>query len=249
MRSAAIGFTVILAISLPAVAATQMTSRPTPPPPVTAESEEWYLNGDPITYSGQPYYLAGPQIHFNANEMVRSGSFLGVPLYSRTTVEPYSIVFVPLAGGLMQPYERRRDGDLAGTSGSAVSSLPTVSAPDVRVARPPQAAATARTAAPDVRATPPLRPVGTAGRVGVPSRTKIGEKPRGVNAIFVSFQNRRWYSEGPAVALDEGHMIRIGELRGFSVFSDLASRGSRIYVQVAAGGSMVAPYADRRQPK
>src|SRR4029079_355600 len=58
-------------------------------------------------------------------QMVRSGSYRGIPLYIDSTIEPYSIVFVPLTGGRMQPYERRRTGNLAGTTGSRAPSLPT----------------------------------------------------------------------------------------------------------------------------
>ena len=47
--------------------------------------------------------------------MVRSGTYGNVPIYVRTTQEPGSIIYVPLAGGLMRPYERPRSGDLAGT--------------------------------------------------------------------------------------------------------------------------------------
>ena len=80
--------------------------------------------GEPIVFAGNYYYPAGPAIHFLANEMVPTGSYRGIQLYSRTTIEPYSVVFVPVAGGLMQPYERRRAGDLAGTTGSSVPSFP-----------------------------------------------------------------------------------------------------------------------------
>jgi hypothetical protein len=104
----------------------QIQLRPTPPPLVVADLEPWYVEGGPITHAGNIYYPAGSQIHFNGNEMVRSGFYQGVPLYSRTTLEPYSIVFVPLSGGLMQPYERRRAGDVAGTVGSRAPSFPVV---------------------------------------------------------------------------------------------------------------------------
>ena len=87
----------------------QMTLQPTSRPIVTAENEPWYVAGAPITSSGLVYFPAGPITHFNGNEMVRSGHFQGIPLYTRATSEPYSLVFVPLAGGLMHPYERRRD--------------------------------------------------------------------------------------------------------------------------------------------
>jgi hypothetical protein len=105
-------------------ASAQINLQPTPQPVVTAENETWYRAGEPVRFAGNLYYPAGPAIHFIGNEMVRSGFHQGVPLYSRTTIEPYSVVFVPVGGGMMQPYERRRSGELAGTSGSSVSSLP-----------------------------------------------------------------------------------------------------------------------------
>lgn len=111
-------------VTSPAVAQIQL--QPTPPPFVVADLEPWYVDGRPITHAGNIYYPAGAQMHFNGNEMVRSGFFQGVPLYSRTTLEPYSTVFVPLSGGLMQPYERRRSGDIAGTVGSTAPSFPVV---------------------------------------------------------------------------------------------------------------------------
>src|SRR3954452_14956802 len=106
------------------VGAQSMTIRSSRPPAVTAESEPWYVSGSPITFAGNFYYPAGPRVHFMPSEMVRSGDFLGVPLYSRTTIEPYSVIFVPVGGGMMQPYERRRDGELAGTVGSSAPSFP-----------------------------------------------------------------------------------------------------------------------------
>ena len=113
---------VVVLMLLPIAAAAQMTMRPTPVPIVTAENEYWYLEGEPITFSGSIYYPAGPEIYFIPYEMVRSGEFRGIPLYSRTTIEPFSKVFVPLPGGRMLPYERRRAGDLAGTTGSTAPS-------------------------------------------------------------------------------------------------------------------------------
>jgi hypothetical protein len=50
-------------------------------------------------------------------------------LYMDTTIEPYSVVLVPVRRGLMQPYERRRQGDLVGTTGSRTPSFPVRIAP------------------------------------------------------------------------------------------------------------------------
>lgn len=96
----------------------QVISQPTPAPLVTADMEQWYLTGEPITYAGNTYYPAGAQVSFNSNEMVRSGSHFGVPLYVRSTDEPYSLVYVPLARGFMQPYMRPRTGDVMQTAGT-----------------------------------------------------------------------------------------------------------------------------------
>jgi hypothetical protein len=101
----------------------QIRLQPTPAPTVTAETETWYQTGEALQFAGNVYYPAGAAIHFLPDEMVLSGLYRGIPLYSRTTIEPYSVVFVPLAGGRMQPYERRRAGDLVGTTGSSVPSL------------------------------------------------------------------------------------------------------------------------------
>ena len=122
VRLAAI--TIFAALALPLTLDAQMTMRPTPWPVVTAENEWWFLSGDPIAADGLVYFPAGAQVYFNPYEMVRSGYYRGIPLYSKTTIEPYSVVFVPVSGGLLQPYERRRDGDIAGTTGSTVPSFP-----------------------------------------------------------------------------------------------------------------------------
>ncbi len=54
---------------------------------------------------------------FSGDQMVRTGYYNGVPLYADTTIEPYSVVLVPVGRGQMRPYERIRDGELAGTTG------------------------------------------------------------------------------------------------------------------------------------
>jgi len=121
-------FAVVAAFSiLQAVAFGQATMRPTPAPIVTAENESWYLAGEAVLYAGNVYYPTGPIVFFDSHEMVRSGDYRGIPLYSLTTIEPYSKVFVPVGSGLMKPYERRRSGDLAGTAGSTTPSFPIVS--------------------------------------------------------------------------------------------------------------------------
>src|SRR5919106_5082221 len=100
---------VLVAFALPAAA--QIQSRPTDPPLVTAANESWYILGEPVQFAGDLFTLTGPPVFFNGNTMVRSGHYNGVPLYTDTTIEPFSAVLVPVNRGLMQPYTRgRRDG-------------------------------------------------------------------------------------------------------------------------------------------
>src|SRR5688572_3085929 len=114
----------LLAMLVAAPAAAQIQSRPTDPPLVTAANESWYQLREPVQFAGDLYYPAGAVQFFNGNTMVRTGHYNGVPLYADATVEPYSVILVPVSRGLMQPYEKLRRGDLAGTTGSRAPSFP-----------------------------------------------------------------------------------------------------------------------------
>jgi hypothetical protein len=263
--------TILAATLVSSVALAQVNLQQTPPPGVTAENETWYRTGEPILFAGNLYYPAGPAIHFNGDEMVRSGLYRGVPLYSRTTIEPYSVVFVPNGGAMMQPYERRRTGEIAGTSGSTVSALPVeitsaaapspeeapilqAPAPPVVASQsvvdqfavpPPQPAATRPPLRTEV--VPPSPAVGTTGRVtksSGPAATRI--RPQPANGIFVEFNKGRWYSSGPPVSLDPRVLTRIGDWKGFPVYVAAGAGDSTIYIPIAQGLETLAPYSKRR---
>ena len=114
----------LLIVIVSASASAQVQSRPSDAPVVTAANESWYVNGEPLQFAGDLYYPAGATVFFNGNTMVRSGNYNGVPLYTDTTIEPYSIVYVPIQRGLVRPYERLRQGPLAGTVASRTPSFP-----------------------------------------------------------------------------------------------------------------------------
>src|SRR5215208_6465290 len=160
MRSVAVAL-----ILLAAPASAQVVSRATEAPIVTAENDPWYRLREPVQFSGDLYYPAGPEVFFNGNTMVRTGHYNGVPLYADTTLEPYSIVYVPIGSGRMQPYERVRRGELAGTAGSRTPSFPVRTTSD---ARELPAAAVSPTAPPQGMtgaSAPESGAVGTTGRV------------------------------------------------------------------------------------
>lgn len=255
---------VLTAFAASNIPSAQVVMQPTPSPTVTAENEQWYLKGEPIAYAGNLYYPSGAQIFFSPNEMVRSGFYQGIPLYARTTIEPYSIVYVPLAGGRMQPYERPRSGEIAGTAGSTPTTLPT---PAMTV--PPAGAASQAAGPPSetVRVVPvfvPSRPevegtsgtpseapaaVSTGGRTSTtvrPTHSQIGGRPQGTNTIFIEFDGVRWYPAGPAEVIDAARLIRVGDYFGFAVWAADDSRAV-IYVPVTRGGTLAVPYT--RTPK
>ncbi len=250
----------------------QVNMQPTPAPLVTAENETWYRTGEPLAFAGNLYYPAGAVLHFLPNEMVRTGLYRGVPLYARTTIEPFSMIFVPVGGGLMQPYERRRDRDLAGTQGSTAPAISPIFSPSVgpttaaspigapspaiaQAAAPPvvgapvivdEPFAPAASAAESTTTTAPAQPVGTAGRTTTsPAPRPVRVRPDAANAIYVEFDHARWFSAGLPVPLDRRSLTRVGESHGFPVYA--AHPGDKtIYVPIAQGVDAFAPYRRRR---
>lgn len=94
---------VLAAVLWSTTAAAQIQARPTDPPLVTAANDSWYILGEPRQFAGELYYRAGATVFFNGNSMVRTGHYNGVPLYADTTVEPFSVVLVPVSRGVLSP--------------------------------------------------------------------------------------------------------------------------------------------------
>ncbi|MEO7791565.1 MAG: hypothetical protein ABIX28_18530, partial [Vicinamibacterales bacterium] len=258
MRDSRLGWACAAAMLLfPLTASAQATMRPERRPVVTAENERWYFEGQPITYQGGLYYPAGAPVFFNVNEMARTGDYLGIPLYVLSTRDSTGVVYVPVAGGLVRPYERRRDGEVAGTVGNAAPSFPVsrdteATGPDAgyQAAAPPVLGA-AYLSPFDPDPVVPERPsilatTGTSGRsletrpVG-PLTTAL--KPTGLNAFYIEFSGTRYYSAGPVVILEPASFTRAGEYHGFPVYT-AADRAETIFVAVANGApGLLSPYS------
>ncbi len=246
-----------LLLAVPAAA--QIQSRPTDAPIVTADNESWYVNREAIQFAGDLYYPAGAAVFFNGNTMVRTGHFNGVPLYADTTLEPYSVVYVPLERGIMQPYERPRQGSLAGTTASRTPSFPvraTASSTPL-----PQAGA-APTAPPAtigaIGAYTPESAVGTSGTtvpsaVGtsgliaaaprpMPNRLTMATigRPTSNDGLWIRYLGEKWVSAGPAVTLAPAAFRVVGTYAGFPVYARNGSSEQVVYVPTRAG--VAAPY-------
>jgi hypothetical protein len=178
--------------------------------------------------------------------MVRSGQYNGVPLYTDTTLEPFSIVYVPLSRGLMQPYERPRRGALAGTTGSRAPSFP------VEVPTPTTTARTLTVEQGPVRA--PASSIagngGTPGAVGTggyaapatptPRPLVTLRRPENNDGVWVEFGGEKWVSAGAAIPFAASDFVRVGERAGFPVYARRELKEERIYLPARAG--TVAPY-------
>jgi len=253
--------TLMSALTMPLVASGQDLLQEQPPA-VTAENEPWFVARAPLMLGGTLYFPAGAQVHFNRNEMIRTGSFGAIPVYVRTTIEPRSVIFIPLSGGLMQPYERRRSGELAGTEGSIPASFPiqnpaersrfelqTLRAPGPPLGPTPSIYGdTAFPISSPVTPLPTSRAVATTGSMAmVPTHPlESAIRPEGINRVFVNFESQRWFSNGGAVPFDAGAFRQIGTSNGLAVYSHPGHPGT-IFIPVAREAqALVAPYSNVR---
>jgi hypothetical protein len=240
---------VLALVAWSATAAAQVQMRPTDPPLVTAVNDTWYILGEPLQFSGELYFRAGATVFFNGNSMVRVGHYNGVPLYADTTVEPFSVILVPISRGVMQPYERPRRGELAGTSGSRAPSFPTALRPDATViamapsapTAPPLPVGAISVYTPDIPSAPvaPARDVaGTTGFLATPPAAAAPivslRRPENNDGIWIRFLGLRWASTGTSVSAI-GDFERVGDYAGLPVFRRANSDDPVIYLPTAAG--------------
>jgi hypothetical protein len=248
---------VCVVLLFPTIGNAQAERLPEPPPLVTAANADWQIRGEPIFFAGTFYWPAGPDAFFDGAAMVRTGQYDGIPLYASPFLEPYSVVYVPIGGGIVRPYMRRAPE--AGVVGSAGAPPPHVALRPAPVLLPqtaPAAAMGARAvAAPVIGAAPAVRAVGTTGAPGAnhtgdaatapsrPAHTVIGlTPPRGAkNGVWLIFNGERYYSSGPSVPYSVDRFVPIGVYRGFPVYRDMRGASDGIFVTVVREGPL-APY-------
>jgi hypothetical protein len=202
--------------AVPAISSAQAVIRPERQPARVAGQEAWYRAGEPILFRGDLFYPAGAQVFFNATVMVLAGEYRGVPLYVDPTVETDSLVYLPIGNGLMQPYERPRAGDLAGTSGSRTPSFP------------PETPSSVAPAAVPIGTTglmPPAPPVGDSALAAAAARTTPAPRtitiaPQGAargRGIWIDWNGQSWRAAGGSVRIGP-QFVAIGSLNGRTVY-------------------------------
>ncbi|MGE3959926.1 MAG: hypothetical protein AB7H96_24670 [Vicinamibacterales bacterium] len=272
MRTAVLRTMIITVALAPIAAGAQVYRHETAPPAVTAANAPWQRAGEPIFHAGNFYYPAGAAVFFDGKVMVRTGLYEGVPLYADVTLEPYSIVYVPVGGARMQPYERRREGELAGTVGSRTPSFPIERDVEVSAARREgpsylprvsglapvrkargRAAASATSlpggdVAPDTFAPVGAVMIPPSNRALPPSQLNLGNgvlsTPQAEDGLWISYQGSRWYSAGRAVPLDVARFEQAGSFNDFPVYRERGDSANRIFVTTVRNGP-VAPFERR----
>jgi hypothetical protein len=236
------GLALTVAVLLPNGGNAQVFQFRTPPPAVSAAGAEWQINGEPIVVAGLTYYPTRGFRLFDGQVMAQTGMYENVPVYSDMTLEPYMEIYVPLGSGRMRIYERRRDRELAGTTGSHVPTFPvespSVPQPDEQRVGAPAAVSTGGTHVPQG-----VSDYAIARDRGRSSRTTIitTVPHAGANGVWIEFNGARWYSDGPAASFSPDRFEPIGEYRGFPVYRDRMSGSGDLWVSTVKDGPL-APY-------
>jgi hypothetical protein len=234
---------VTMAVSLPIMTSAQVYQWRTPPPPVTAQYAEWQFNDEPMLVNSLIYYPTRETRFFDGSIMVQVGVHRSIPVYADVTLEPHSVLYVPVGRNLMRGYERRREGELAGTEGSRVPAFPVDIPSSIQPTAAPIPAPIAVPPSPTPALTRELVSAPITARA-VPTRMESIPGPGGPNGVWLLFDGVRWYSRGAATIFAADRFTKVGEYRGFPVYREKEGRRDEIWVAVVKDGP-VAPYTRR----
>ena len=264
MRPVVLSLFLSVAVLIPKLGSAQAYYQPPPPPQVTAAHEWWQYRNEPVFFEGDLYFPTGPTVYFDGNVMRRSGMYRGIPLYVDATLTPGSMVYLPIGGSVMRPYERKRYGDLAGTTASRMPSFPiqrdvelSASGGAVGIQTPPIASVeqpvvpeggrvqTSTTLVGSFSATgtfttgqaaPPSPPTARIEERPRPGRVESVPAPQSNAGIWIEFGGERWFSAGTATPYVEDRFVQIGDYHGFPVYRQKNGPSNEIWVPAIIDG-------------
>jgi hypothetical protein len=242
MRGRWVVAVLIVVTLLPKSGRAQVYQFATPAPQVTATASPWQIDNQPISVQGIVYYPTAFVRPFDGNVMTQVGYFDRVPIYADKTLEPFSIVYVPVARG-MRSYERARVGEMAGTTGSQAPTLPVQPVSAVATEQPVAGGCVVGTRGAAVpTATDRALPVTVMPR---PAATHVETvpRPRATDGVWIRYDGAKWYSDGAAVPFTSDRFTKVGTYRGFPVYRERGN-AHEIWVTVVQDGP-VAPYVKR----
>jgi hypothetical protein len=230
---------------MPQVGSAQVLPQQNPPvitDPATASRQ---APGEPIYFDGQFYYPTGPITFFDPNVMSRAGTYQGIAVFTNSTQEPWSIIYLPIGGTSLKPYERVRSGELGGTTGSRTPSFPVqppVNSPWLSAIGGPIMSTVGSPAyeGPAAATTPPpaAEPPRHVSIMTIPA-------PTGDSGLWVEFNSTRWYHEGDSVTLDKDKFDQVGDYKGFSVYKEKGADDRTIFVPSQRDGTTLVRYVKR----
>src|SRR5258708_37135040 len=115
MRAFSLGLLLTMVVLFPKVSNAQAYAFGTPMPDVTAGAADWQANGEPIVVNGLVYFPTRAFRLFDPGVMQQTGAYERLPVYSDVTLEPYSVISLPITPSNMLVYETKPDSDPADT--------------------------------------------------------------------------------------------------------------------------------------
>jgi hypothetical protein len=191
-----------------------------------ASAAEWQVNSEPLMFAGLIFYPTRETRFFDPMVMTQVGAFQGAPLYADVTQQPYTVVYVPVGRGLMRAYEINPRRDLAATTNAVERE---------RL----NAVGTGGAAIP-----PPAPMVSAAAPAPEPTHVQSIPPPSGNDGVWIDYEGKRWYSDGPAAVFAPDRFTKIGDYRGFGVYRATSGGSDEIWIEVVKDGPL-APYARR----
>lgn len=244
MGKVALSCLVVCAVLIPQVGSAQVSPQQNYPMITDPASASRQAAGEPIYFDGQFYYPTGPITFFDPNVMVRTGTYQGIAVFSNSIQEPWSIIYLPIGGTSLRPYERVRSGELGGTTGSRTPSFPVqppVNSPWMRAIGGP---IISTAGSPAYEGPAPAAPAQAPEPPRHVSITMI-PAPTGDSGLWVEFGGTRWYHEGESVTLDKDKFDQIGSYKDFSVYKQKGADDRTIFVPTMRDGSTLARYVKR----
>ena len=213
MRDRALLF--VLAMSLSVAAQAQVIWQPTPVPLVTAENTSWFNKGEPVHWNGDLYYPTRPVQHFNRYQMVRTGSFNGIPLYIDPDARGRHHPVRAAARGRSRPALRASPAAAVprGVRRHPAGAVGTQPSPRHTTRwRPRRSAVASSQGALGTDGRGHQRPDGRGLARGLRRPVTTSNPPTGVNAIWVNYDGRRWFLAGKAIDYDAATLAEVGDV-------------------------------------
>jgi hypothetical protein len=240
MRGFLLSLGLLVALLVPKTGSAQVYAFRSPPPEITAAAAEWQVNSELLPFAGLVYSPTREFRLFDGGVMAQIGIYKGVPVYADTTLEPWTVAYVPVGGARMRTYARKNVVDLGQNATDTISFAGPgpVPSPVVPVAvgtsgtmvpRPARESAYESTIAPAPWRAPHAEPI--------PALRKN-------DGVWLEFQGRRWYSDGEAVSYAPDRFTPVGEYHGFLVYREATGNQDQIWVAAVKDGPL-APYGRR----